>query len=62
MWVGKNMVDPGSIEGRRPPDDPVYFVALVEEELGEVRAVLPCDTCYQSFFWNSAHSPVFGNL
>jgi hypothetical protein len=46
VGVGIDMIDPGCIEGRCPPDDPVYFVAFMEEELGEVRAVLPGDSGY----------------
>jgi len=44
--IGVDMIDPGSIEGRCSPDDPVHFVALVEEKLSEVRAVLPGDAGY----------------
>jgi len=36
MGVSIDMIDPGSIEGRCPPDDPMYFVAFVKEKFSEV--------------------------
>lgn len=32
VGVSINMVNPGSVEGRCPPDDSVYFIPLMEEE------------------------------
>jgi len=58
--IGIDMVESGSIEGRCPPDNPMHLVALMEEKLGEIRAVLSSDAGYQRFFWNSVHSPPLG--
>ena len=55
MRIGIDMVKPRSIDGRCPPDDPVHFVTLMEEELSEIRAVLPGDAGYQSLFRDSTH-------
>jgi len=57
VGVSIDMVETGGIDGRCPPDDSMYFVAVMKKEFGEVRSVLPRDASYQSFFWNNAHSP-----
>ncbi len=46
--IGVDMIDPGgSIEGRCPPDDPVYLIPpLIEEKLSEVGTVLSGDAGY----------------
>ena len=44
--IGVDVIDPGSVEGRCSPDDPVHLIALVEEKLSEVGAVLPGDAGY----------------
>src|SRR5271154_2775004 len=41
------MIDPRSIEGARPPDDPVHLVPLGKQQLCQIRAVLPGDPCNQ---------------
>ena len=35
---------------RRAADGAVHIIPLVQQELSEERAVLPCDTCYQRYF------------
>ena len=43
MRVAVEVVDPAGVEGARPADDAVDLVALAEQQLGEVRPVLPGD-------------------
>lgn len=43
MPVSIDVVNSGSVEGRRPADDPVHLVALLQQQLREVGAVLPGD-------------------
>ena len=38
------------VEGPGAADDPVHLVAFCQEELGEIRAVLPRDAGDESFF------------
>src|SRR6266480_2748390 len=41
------MVYSPAVHGRRTPHDPVDFIALGEQELCQVRAILPGDACDQ---------------
>ena len=43
MRVLVDPVEPLGVEARRAADDPVHLVALAEQQLGEVGAVLACD-------------------
>ncbi|RNF13433.1 phytase family, partial [Trypanosoma conorhini] len=43
VFVAVDVVDSARVEGRRPPDDAVHIVALLEEQLRKVRPVLPGD-------------------
>jgi hypothetical protein len=49
MRVFVNIVDAGSIEEGRTPLNAVDLVPLGEQESGEVRAVLPGNSCDQCF-------------
>lgn len=41
VGVAVKMIDPRGVKGARPPDEPVDHVALAQQQLGQVRAVLP---------------------
>ena len=45
--VGEQMVDPSGVERRGPAPDPMDLVTLVEEQFGQVGAVLTGDAGYQ---------------
>ena len=51
-----DVVDPPGVEGRGAPDQAVDLVALVEQELGQVRPVLPGDPGDQRFLHDAAPS------
>jgi len=44
-WVGVEMLDTAGVEGGRAADYAVDFVAFLDQELGQVGAVLACDAC-----------------
>jgi hypothetical protein len=43
MWVLVEVVDPGGVEAAGPPLDAVHAVALLQQQFGQVAAVLACD-------------------
>ena len=47
--VTEDVVDARGVERARPADHPVDLVVLLEEDLGEVRAVLPRDPVMNAF-------------
>ena len=47
MEIGVDMIDPAGVKGRGPPYDPMHCVPLAEQQLGKVRPVLSCNSCYQ---------------
>ena len=44
MWIQIEVIDARGVEGRRAPDQAVDDVALVEQLLGQIGAVLAGDT------------------
>src|SRR5262249_28327231 len=52
--VAVDVLEPVGVEGARAPDDPVDLVALSEEQIGEIRAVLTRDAGAQG----ALHRPV----
>jgi len=46
------VVDPAAIHGGGSPDDAVYLVTLLQQKLGEIRAVLSCYASDQRSFWH----------
>src|SRR6266480_3491958 len=48
--ISVEMIDPRSIEGARAANDPVDFVALFEQEIGEITSILACDPGNERFF------------
>jgi hypothetical protein len=64
MNVAVQVFDPLGAEGARPADEPVDFVALVEQEFGEVRAILACDAGDESPLraWGHALVPAAGGV
>jgi hypothetical protein len=40
VWILVEVVDPGGVEGRSSPDEPVNLIALLQQQLGEIGAVL----------------------
>jgi hypothetical protein len=53
-----NMIDPRSIERARPADNPVYFVPMRQQQLRQVRPILPRDSRYQRAFTHTAWLPL----
>ena len=47
--IGVKMIDPRSVEGAGASDDAMDFVAFLEEQVREVAAVLPGDSCDEGF-------------
>jgi hypothetical protein len=47
--IGIDVIETIGIESRGAADDPVNFVSLAEQELGEIGAVLPCDAGDERF-------------
>ena len=43
MRISIDMIDPPRVERRPPPDQPVYFIPLLQQKLRKVRSVLPGD-------------------
>ncbi len=50
MGVPVEMIYPARIEGRGPSDHTVDFVALFEEQLGQIRAILSRHTGDEGLF------------
>jgi len=50
------MIDPVCVERRSAADDPVYFVALAEQELGQIGAILAGDAADQRLLQTSNSS------
>jgi hypothetical protein len=50
MRVLIEMIDPAAVEAARAADEAVHLVTLVEEEFGQIRAVLAGDSREQGFF------------
>src|SRR5713101_4414295 len=50
MWVLVEVVDPRSIERRSTPLYAVHLISLFEQELRQVRSILPGDAGDQRFF------------
>ncbi len=48
--VGVEMIDARSVKRARAPDDPVDFVAFLEQQIGQVAAVLAGDARDERFF------------
>ncbi len=50
MGVVIQMIHPPGVEGAGPPDDAVNFITFREQQLGQVRTILPGDASNQRFF------------
>jgi hypothetical protein len=44
MRIRVEMLEASSVEGGRTADDPMDFIALGQQELGQVATILACDT------------------
>ena len=55
VHVAVDVLDPLSAERARPADEPVDLVPLVEEQLREIRAVLPGDAGDEGDVLGSRH-------
>ena len=44
------VIDAGRVEGAGPADNPVDFVALGHQQVGQIRPVLTGDSCDECFF------------
>ena len=49
VGIAVEVVDPAGVEGRGPPDDAVHLVALFEQQLREIGAVLARDAGDEGF-------------
>src|SRR5262245_7708223 len=49
VWIGIKVIDAGSIKGACAANNTMDFVATLQQQLGEVTAVLARDTCDQRF-------------
>lgn len=50
VGVNTNVVNSAGAEGACPSNNPVHFVTFREQKLGQVGAVLACDSCDERFF------------
>jgi hypothetical protein len=50
MRILIQMIDPGSIKGRRPPLDTVDFIAFLEKKFGKIGTILACYAGDKGFF------------
>ena len=41
-----DVIETPGVDGRRPPDDSVNFVTLLEQQLGQIGTILAIDTGY----------------
>ena len=61
MGVLVEVINSLGIQRRRTPLDPVNLIALIEQELREVRPILTSDAGYQCFFhFSLALTVIFG--
>lgn len=44
MWIDVEVIDPRCVEGRGSTNQPVDLVSLVQQQFGEIRAVLSGDS------------------
>ena len=47
MWIAIQMINPGRVERARATYNPVDQIALLQQELGQIRSVLSGDACDQ---------------
>src|SRR5258707_14690180 len=52
MCIVVEMVDPIGIEEARPPQKAVHFITVLQQQFGEICAVLPSDTRNQCTFFH----------
>jgi len=45
MRINIDMINPGSTEGARHPDNPMHLISFRKQKLCKVRAILTCDAC-----------------
>ena len=50
------MLDAGRVRQRSPADDAMYLIALLEQKLRQIRAVLSCNSGNQRYFVHSFRS------
>jgi hypothetical protein len=55
------VINPTGIEGRGPANHAVNFVSLREQKLGEITAILTCDTRDERFFHEGVEQGGFRN-
>ena len=60
MRVNIYVIYSAPVEAGRPPDNAMNFIALVQQQLSQVRAILTCDACNQGFF--NSYLPVYSNI
>lgn len=58
MVVMMEVIDPGAVEGARSPYQPVNLIALIEELLGHIGAVLACHTRDECSLVHHTYLPV----
>ena len=47
---GPQVIDPLAVQAARPPHEAVHGVALVEQQLGQIRAILPANARDEAVF------------
>ncbi len=54
VWIGIKMVDACRVEGAGAADNAVHFVVLLEQQIGQVAAILAGDAGDQCFLHREA--------
>ena len=47
LRIAIEMIEPGSFQRTGTPNQTMNFIAFLQQELGQIRTVLPCDTSYE---------------